>query len=164
MTVKSLEKVRASWSTDFRWLRWKNNEPRCCYCIKWRTSSIVKAALYNHANSQGHKKNLSAAKGLPAPGLAAPSVEEFKECIQRRLDGVSFRKSPVGSEKDMRLAWCLNEAILDRQRKMLRNGKVISSSITQDAQGQLLSVRFFSSVRSALVSKVKTQTFDEMFN
>ena len=58
--------------------------------------------------------------------------------LERRIK--SLRKSPLGRYKEKNISWCLNEAMLDMERKKL--GKCQVALISQDAQGPMLSVRF----------------------
>ena len=76
-----------------------------------------------------------------SPNLpGAPSMDTFLGVVERRLKGESLRKSPLGRYKEKNISWCLNEAMLDMERKKL--GKCQVALISQDAQGPMLSVRF----------------------
>ena len=98
--------------------------------------------LTQHDASQAHGK--AAAGQLAA--VAAPSVQEFQECLQRRWQGISFRKASddAGRSKDAKLAFCLSEAVLAREQVALRKAECVT--VAQDAQGQLLSVRYAAAV------------------
>ena len=69
-----------------------------------------------------------------------PSTDTFLGVVERRLKGESLRKSPLGRHKEKNISWCLNEAMLDMERKKL--GKCQVALISQDAQGPMLCVRF----------------------
>ena len=67
-------------------------------------------------------------------------MDTFLGVVERRLKGESLRESPLGRYKEKKISWCLNEAMLDMERKKL--GKCQVALISQDAQGPMLSVRF----------------------
>ena len=92
-----------------------------------------------HENSLTHK-------GPVPTAVEAPPIQDFLDCLDSRAKRKSFRSSAKGKEKEFKLAWCLAEAFKKSVRKQL--AKVETSTISQDAQGQLLSVRFFSSLTS----------------
>ena len=102
-----------------------------------------KTTLVRHEQSDAHRA-LSGSGTLR--DNAAPSVEEFLKCLERRAKQESLRKSPVGCIKEWRLTWCLSEANKDQLVKLLANAQ--STTVSQDAQGQLLSVRFLSALDS----------------
>ena len=107
------------------------------------TTQGKKTTLVRHDQSDAHRA-LSGSGTLRKD--AAPSVEEFRKCLERRAKRESLRKSPVGCIKEWRLTWCLAEANKDQLMKLLRHVK--STTVSQDAQGQLLSVRFLSALDS----------------
>ena len=91
-----------------------------------------KTTLVRHEQSDAHRA-LSGSGTLR--DNAAPSVEEFLKCLERRAKQESLRKSPVGCIKEWRLTWCLSEANKDQLVKLLANAQ--STTVSPDAQGQL---------------------------
>jgi hypothetical protein len=133
------------WLKEFDWLVGKNhtdgsNRPYCRTC-KTFVSKKAAPATVNRTTLLRHEQSISH-KGPSISESEAPSMQEFLDCLENREAKRSFRSSKLGRTKEWKLSWCLAEAYKAAVQKKLSRAQ--SSTICQDAQGQLLSVRFFS--------------------
>ena len=139
---------RTSWLRKFDWLVLKQQDggserPFCKTCQKFLFQKTVGGgnltSLLRHERTGLHQ-----GKGpMKTSSVQAPPIQDFLDCLDDRAKRKSFRSS--GKEKAWKLSWCLAEAF-----KMSVHGQlaqVASSTVCQDAQGQVLSVRFFSSLK-----------------
>ena len=136
----SVSRGHENWTSEFSWLSIDRDSAQgsCTKCKMTFNGRLSRTFLLRHEHSQNHSGGDVG---------TAPAVTEFQDCIERRKKKESFRASPQGRSKEWRLAWCLGEAYREDVRSRLST--VVSSTVSQDAQGQLLSVRFFSTVESS---------------
>ena len=146
MALKLRPALLRKWRAQFPWLRVCRSCLKCKHCPDWRSPQPQKTSLVQHNASQSHQQ--ASEQNGAVPG--APSVQDFEECLARRRQGVTFRGAArdVGRAKDLKLTFCLAEAILDRERRVV--DKARSVTVAQDAQGQLLSVRYAACVPCVL--------------
>ncbi|CAK9113539.1 Uncharacterized protein SCF082_LOCUS52631, partial [Durusdinium trenchii] len=100
---------------------------------------LRKFCLDRHEKSRGHQaasKSLSTDKALHL----APSQESFEELLTQTLQGQSVRAGGVTSDKRIKMRWALTEAILARNRHMLKDCQ--SMTLLRDERKGKLLVRF----------------------
>ena len=141
---------RTKWLNQFDWLVFKAKKtdselrPYCQACQRFLFECATEAnvtGLLRHESSVGHRG------GDSTSVVEAPPIQEFLDCLDSRAKVKSFRSSSNGREKEWKLAWCLAEAFKASVHSQL--ARVQSSTVSQDAQGQVLSVRFFSSLKAS---------------
>lgn len=140
------KRLLQKWSSQFSWLVTKNDTVQCKYCLWWQCPKPRNSVFRLHEQSHSH---VQAAEQNGAIITGAPAIQEFQDCLQRRRQGVSFRKAKedAGRKKDLKLTFCLAEAVLEREQRALRKASAVT--VSQDAQGQLLSVRYCAAVSCA---------------
>lgn len=148
VTVPNLATLcREKWLKQFDWLVLKQQDdgserPFCKTCQKLlfqnAAAGVNVTTLLRHQESVGHK-------GPGQSSVHVPPVQDFLTCLDNRASKQSFRSSSMGRAKEWKLSWCLAEACKAAIHKQL--AQVAASTISQDAQGQILSVRFCSSLK-----------------
>ena len=130
------------WGRLFKWakLTESNVQRRYCKCFSCSVEGLRTTHLKQHERGVLHRFRRATALGCSPNLPGTPSMDTFLGVVERRLKGESLRKSPLGRYKEKKISWCLNEAMLDMERKKL--GKCQVALISQDAQGPMLSVRF----------------------
>ena len=130
------------WGRLFKWakLTESNVQRRYCKCFSRSVEGLRTTHLKQHERGVLHRFRRATALGCSPNLPGTPSMDTFLGVVERRLKGESLRKSPLGRYKEKKISWCLNEAMLDMERKKL--GKCQVALISQDAQGPMLSVRF----------------------
>jgi len=96
--------------------------------------------VLRHAKASQH---LAATSRLSPPSTR-PSCADFVQVLEERAQGQSYNSSTiVGSrEKNLRLSWCLAEAIRDSDRSFLRRSSVMAIHQDSRTEDGLLLVRF----------------------
>lgn len=102
-----------------------------------QAQSLQFTSLRKHARSKAHLRLVGVLLGRPAGHdlTAAPSLDTFKTTLQLRRKGTSHRQSEtVGRKaKSTKLTYCLAEALLDKDRRYLRNSSCVA--LSQDTKG-----------------------------
>ena len=112
----------------------------------FRVRSVNAVDLWNfqkHASSRAHLDAVATALGDDKSPSKAPSQQEFEIVLKDRLDGLAYSAGTSGRkgrDKCQQMSWCLSEALLQRDRAILR--KAASIAIHQDACAPRLLVRF----------------------
>ena len=130
------------WGRLFKWAKLTESNVQCryCKCFSRSVEGLRTTQLKQHERGVLHRFRRATALGCSPNLPGTPSMDTFLGVVERRLKGESLRKSPLGRYKEKNISWCLNEAMLDMERKKL--GKCQVALISQDAQGPMLSVRF----------------------
>ena len=130
------------WGRLFKWAKLTESNVQCryCKCFSRSVEGLRTTQLKQHERGVLHRFRRATALGCSPNLPGTPSMDTFLGVVERRLKGESLRTSPLGRYKEKNISWCLNEAMLDMERKKL--GKCQVALISQDAQGPMLSVRF----------------------
>lgn len=137
------------WLKQFDWLELRKQDdgserPFCKKCKMFLFQQCLSGGnvttLLRHERTVRHNGHNG-----PASAAEVPAIQDFLECLDNRANRRSFRSSRKGREKEWKLSWCLAEAFKASIHRQLAHAA--STTVSQDAQGQVLSVRFFSSLK-----------------
>ena len=123
------------WGRLFKWAKLTESNVQCryCKCFSRSVEGLRTTQLKKHERGVLHRFRRATALGCSPNLPGTPSMDTFLGVVERRLKGESLRKSPLGRYKEKNISWCLNEAMLDMERKKL--GKCQVALVSQDAQG-----------------------------
>ena len=107
------------WRKALKWLTYSDGECGCKFCPGYVKSDPKLCHLLKHESGRQHQSNVV-------------WTERFK--------GTPYRKSKYGRTQSYKMAFCLNEAMMDDFHKSMIPG-MVTGCLSQDAQGVLLGVR-----------------------
>ena len=120
-----------------------------CYCIVCDMPvSCHRTALRKHHNSLAHSRQVSLLGGLAPRRTVPPDVSSFCEVFEAVHNGKSIhtrgglevRSGLFDEKKVVHMLWCVNEALLEQQRRAVWACKVMC--IMRDERHGRLHVRF----------------------
>ena len=127
------------WRKALKWLTYSDGECGCKFCPGYVKSDPKLCHLLKHESGRQHQSNVLRARG-EAVDLPSPTAEAFREVWTERFKGTPYRKSKYGRTQSYKMAFCLNEAMMDDFHKSMIPG-MVTGCLSQDAQGVLLGVR-----------------------
>ena len=121
------------WGRLFKWakLTESNVQRRYCKCFSRSVEGLRTTQLKQHERGVLHRFRRATALGCSPNLPGTPSMDTFLGVVERRLKGESLRKSPLGRYKEKNISWCLNEAMLDMERKKLGKCQLIGYQVDE---------------------------------